>query len=83
MIKGWIKLTVLCESKESVQLKELNISVKDDNYYWREDMFQISAISSISLEPVENGNTIIYSHGMFAEVKENYTEICKLIELNS
>lgn len=79
-MKGWIKLHIHTYSEESYKLSELGIESDEGNTF-KANLVQISSISSIGLEPEEEGG-IIYIHGEPISTVETAEEIVKLIENN-
>jgi hypothetical protein len=77
-MKGFITLHVLCYTEESSQLESLGIE-SESLHEFREELIQISAISSIAKDQTDEEATIISLHGTQVIVKENYEEICRKI----
>lgn len=77
-MKGWIELGILTHTEDSEQLEKLGIDAKDEDFKYKRNLVQISRISSIGLEPEEEG--IIYIDGVAVSTEETSEEVIKLIE---
>ena len=77
-MKGWIELGILTHTEDSEQLEKLGIDVKDEDFKYKRNLVQISRISSIGLEPEEDG--VIYIDASPVSTEETTEEIIKLIE---
>ena len=79
-MKGWIELGILTHTEDSEKFEKLGIDTKDEDFKYKRNLVQISRISSIGLEPDEEG--IIYIDGIAVSTKETSEEVIKLIENN-
>lgn len=79
-MKGWIELNILTHTEDSEQLEKLGIDTKDEDFKYKRNLVQISRISSIGLEPEEDG--VIYIDAAPVSTEETTEEIIKLIENN-
>lgn len=77
-MKGWIELGILTHTEDSEKFEKLGIDTKDEDFKYKRNLVQISRISSIGLEPEEDG--VIYIDASPVSTEETTEEIIKLIE---